>query len=540
MGNALARLADRVEAPARRQRFYAAGAQWNRTTADFIRAAAAPDLELRADLRQLRNRARMLVRDNPYARRFVRLMVRNVIGQHGIRPVPCNVGADGKPAAKANLALARAWADWGHSEHASNNTKYSWVAVQSMLLAHLVTDGELILRKRPGFANAYGYAVEVIDPDLLDEQLNRGPDENGREIKMGIEFDREGRPLTYYFWRRYPGEPSAYNDRIPVPASEIIHKFLPLRAGQSRGMSWLTPVITSVRHLEGFQEAALINARVAAAKMGFFITQQGYESAMSYEPPDSDGGAGEKISMEASPGMAEQLPPGWTFQEWDPKQPNTAFSEFTKAILMSHAAGVDISYMSLTGDLTNTNYSSGRIGLVDERDGYRVLQHWFADEVNRPVYHDWMKYALLTPMLSLPSADPMRWRDVRWHPRGWEWVDPLKEVLAYEKAISLGLDSRTHIARARGGAEFPDILLELAEENQLAEQAGVDITGAAVTVKETAAAVDTEGADESTGKSSGADEESDRLTDAYITAVLNGRPIRTPTRALLRRLVRSL
>jgi capsid protein len=75
-------LVDRVHREARRlgrprrrrysigKRFFAAGAQINRLTTDWIRSATTPDLEVRADIRVLRRRARELVRDNAYARRF--------------------------------------------------------------------------------------------------------------------------------------------------------------------------------------------------------------------------------------------------------------------------------------------------------------------------------------------------------------------------------------------------------------------------------------------------------------------------------------
>jgi capsid protein len=102
--------------------------------------------------------------------------------------------------------------------------------------------------------------------------------------------------------------------------------------------------------------------------------------------------------------MAEQLPPGMEFQPWDPQHPNAAFDTFTKAILRSHAAGLDTSYMSLSGDLSETSFSSGSVGINDERDGYEIQQCWLSDALSSSRVSRWLPYAMLTPKLQLPSV----------------------------------------------------------------------------------------------------------------------------------------
>ena len=57
---------------------------------------------------------------------------------------------------------------------------------------------------------------------------------------------------------------------IRIPAEQVIHIFMPLRAGQTRGEPWLSPVMPAMKQLGGFREAAVINARIGASKMGFF------------------------------------------------------------------------------------------------------------------------------------------------------------------------------------------------------------------------------------------------------------------------------
>jgi lambda family phage portal protein len=482
MANPFRRLA-KLSAATTGQRMYAAGAQFSRTTADWIRSAVSIDQEVRADIRVLRSRARTLVRDNEHARGVVRVLKRDIIGAQGIRPVPMNVGADGELSKKANAAIVKAWAEWSHPENASTDTRSAFSAIEGDIIGGIVTDGEAFIRIWDGFPNAFGFALELIDPDLLDEQFNRGPDQVGNSIRMGVEVDKYRRPLAYHFWMVHPSDAGFRNQRLRVPASEVIHLFRPLRPGQTRGISWFAPVLLNAKMLAGYTEAELVAARTAAAKMGFFVSK-GEDGGITP-------GTGESIVMDASPGSLEQLPPGVEFQQWDPQHPSTAFDTFVTAILRAQAVGLGVSYATLTGDLTKANYSSARIGMLGERDEYELLQTWLAEHCHRRVYRAWLPIALLTDFLVLPSYDAQRWLAVRWQGRRWAWIDPLKDIQAVKEEISLGLNSRQNVARSQG-RDFELILAELARENELAKAHEVDISGAVVTIKEAAPGNDSE------------------------------------------------
>jgi lambda family phage portal protein len=468
------------------QRNYAAGAQFSRLNSEWIRASSSIDQEARSDLRILRGRARTLVRDNEHARAVVRILATNIIGAHGIRPIPMNEGADGELAKKANAAIVRAWRTWCHAEHASTDTRHAFAELERQIVKGIVTDGEAIVRIWDGFDNPFGFALEIIDPDLLDEQFNRGPDQFGNEIRMGVEVDRYHRPVAYHLYTRHPAEPGfRNNDRVCVPASEIRHLFVPLRPGQTRGISWFACVLLNAKMLAGYTEAELVAARSAAAKMGFFETA--LDAGESFQMPVD----GEMLTMDGSPGLATQLPPGMTFKEWDPKHPSTAFDTFVSAILRAQAVGLGVSYMTLTGDLAKTSFSSAKVGLMPERDMFEEMQVWIAEHLHRAVYRAWLPIAMLTPFLSLPSFDPARWMEVRFQGRRWPWIDGLKEIEAAGKELALGINSRQNICRSLG-RDFETMLEEQAHEYKLAKLYDVDISGATVTAKEDGLANDEE------------------------------------------------
>jgi lambda family phage portal protein len=185
---------------------------------------------------------------------------------------------------------------------------------------------------------------------------------------------------------------------------------------------------------------------------------------------DTDEGSGpERIQMDVSPGSIEQLPPGHKFTSWDPQHPNAAFDPFVCALLRAIAAGADVSYASLTGDLSKTSYASGRMGMLGERDNWQSAQVHIAEHVLTPIYEEFCKYGLLTGAIRLPARDLARYQAAaNWRPRGWPWTDPLKDAQADILSIMHGLSSRTRVL-ADQGIDVEDVYDELDHENQLEE-----------------------------------------------------------------------
>lgn len=271
-------------------------------------------------------------------------------------------------------------------------------------------------------------------------------------------------------------------ERVRVPASEIVHLFVPFRLGQSRGVPWFAPVLLALRMLDGYFEAEIVAARLAAAKQGFIKTDP--EHADAWTAPAEGETA---LQMDAEPGQLHQLNPGQAFEGWDPQHPTTAFDPFTKAVQRMIAAGVGASYAGITGDLAEANYSSMRVGLLQERDEWLAMQGWYSSHFHNPLYRDWLKLAALTGMVQLPTYEVARWTACQWLGRGWPWVDPLKDVQASAIEMRLGLNTRTALCAERG-LDFEEVLEQLAEEQALAEAYGVVLTtdlGKPITDQET-------------------------------------------------------
>jgi capsid protein len=137
-------------------------------------------------------------------------------------------------------------------------------------------------------------------------------------------------------------------------------------------------------------------------------------------------------------------------------------------MLRGVAAAGDVSYHTLTGDLESVNYSSARIGLLDERDGYAVLQDEFISGFCTPIFRAWLKAQAVLGTIPLSPEEAATFDEFLWRPRRWAWVDPQKEIAAATQAVALRVRSRTQIIAEQGG-EIGQTFKELAAEEALLE-----------------------------------------------------------------------
>lgn len=121
-----------------------------------------------------------------------------------------------------------------------------------------------------GYNNPYGFALQFIEADHLDETFNREIRNDGR-IEMSVEMDRFRKPTAYHLLVKAPngGYLQPGNERIRVPASEIIHGYVVNRPAQVRGIPWAVSAMSRLHMLGAYEESELVAARVASAKMGF-------------------------------------------------------------------------------------------------------------------------------------------------------------------------------------------------------------------------------------------------------------------------------
>jgi lambda family phage portal protein len=439
----------------------------SRLFADWNTSSYSSTEELKFTLGKMRARSRDLWNNNDYARRFIELCKTNIAGPNGVKLQARATEDNGQSDTLANQIIEREFSRWGES--CTVDGRMTWTDAQKLFVETCARDGECLVRLVRGYNNPFGFALQFIEADHLDETYNRELEADGR-IEMSVEMNRFRKPTAYHLLVKPPngGFLQPGNERIRVPAAEIIHGYVINRPAQVRGVPWAVSAMSRLHMLGAYEESELVAARVASAKMGFFTS------------PDGEGYIGEDLEdnytpiMEAEPGTFEQLPAGMSFQEFNPSHPTTAFKDFEKAMLRGIASGLNVSYASLSNDLESVNYSSIRQGSLDERDHWRSSQRWLIDHFCRPIYLAWLEEALARQAVPLPVRKRDKWQAVEFHPRGWQWIDPQKEVAANVEAVKNGFKSLADVM-AEQGRDGEDTLSRLAIEKELAEGLGLNL-----------------------------------------------------------------
>lgn len=442
-------------------------AEFSRLTAGLIAQTTYINQTLRYELRTLRARSRQAAMNNPHARRFFQMVVDNICG-----PVPFRLQVKiknnaGKLDSITNRKIEDAWKAWGKVGVCDVTGKFSWTTLQRLIVRGLAIDGEVLIRR---VMSDKGYKLQIVDMDRLNEQKNEQLP-NGA-VNMGIEMDEAGKPTAYYIFRRKPSSwtGATWQDYERVPAEDMIHIFMPDFAEQARGVPWIYAALLNLVHLGAFEEAAVIAARVGASQMGFITSPDG-GSDLAIDGTDEYGNP----EIEADPGQFPMLPPGYDVKSWNPRYPDAAIAPFTKSLLRGISSGLGVAYHNLSGDMEGVNYSSARIAELDERDAWMSIQNFVSEHLHQRIYEGWLINSVANRTVSLPSSYISRYFDVKWQARRWAWVDPQGEVKANIDAINAKLKSRTQII-AEQGEDIEDVFEEIAEENDLAESMGVDIS----------------------------------------------------------------
>lgn len=446
-----------------------AGTEVGRLTADwgFLATIKSADEEIRGNIRLARARSRELCRNNSYMHKFLEILENNVIGPNGIRSMAKNLLPSGKANDPVNRVLDKAYVQYSKTR-VTVDGQLNLQDARNLGIRTVAQDGEALFRLIRGFErNPHGLAIQAIDADLLDDTyvVNKSGGQN--EIRMGVEVDEWGAPVRYWFRDRPTfGGGAATGPRYAVPAEDIIHVFKRERVNQTRGMPWCMPVMMATHMMEGYEEAEAVAARKGAMTNIFYETVG--DGIVTEEKP---------VEMELAPGQDRALPAGWRANMVAPTHPSSTFPDFIRTQGRKIATGLSVFYNILFNDATDTSYSTGRMFQLAMMDDWRKVQGLWISQFEERLYQEWLKMAMLTGAVKLGGYDILKFGVVDFFPRGWDWVDPQKDLASKEIELDRFLTSPQRICAERGEL-FEDILDEVAAAREMAAARGIDLTAA--------------------------------------------------------------
>ena len=448
------------------------GASQGRRTRGWLAAGGSAATETGFALHTLRNRSRDLVRNNEWAASAVESVVANWIGT-GI--VPKFLGADGK----THDVLTDLWRAWGETTECDAAGMHDFSGLQSLAARTCTESGEVLVVQRfreTSLGNPVNMQLAVLEPDHLDtgrDGLVNNVD--GSRLIQGVEYDKWGTRTAYWLFPVHPGDGLLGGSQsVRVPAGRVRHMFRCDRPGQVRGVPWLAPAMIKLRGLDEYQDARMMRERIAACFVGFVEDITGVAGGVpnvGLPVPAAEAVAGETNVRKFEPGLWQPVPAGKKITFGNPPQVE-GYREFVNISLRAVAAAIGTTYEELTGDLTQVNFSSGRMGRLAF---HRRVDRWqrlvMRPQFNGPLVGWFRNAAAASGLIGQEDTTHV----VEWTPPARPMIDPTKEVPARIAAIQGGLISLQETIRERG--RDPDLVLdELQEDVESAEARDLSLT----------------------------------------------------------------
>lgn len=428
-------------------RKYEAGSKGHRT-GGWISGSTDSNSEILPYIVTIRNRARDLVRNNPFAEKGVRSIAVDVVGA-GIIPQVKTINDKKKQNAKKVDLLLKNWADTTLIDQEGMSNLYS---MQTIVMRESVEAGQCLAVRRwvkTSRKNQIPFKIQILEIDhLAIDYSDRLKD--GNVVKNGMEFDSSGALVAYYLYNNHPGDNHTFAtlEKTRWPAEDVATTFRIDRAGQKVGVPWLAPVMIRLKDFDEYEDAQLVKQKISAMFAGFIREIEG--------DSDTKGDFFEGGTIRS--GLIKRLPPG-TDMVFATPPAVTGYSEYSKVSLQAIAAGLGVTYEVLTTDLGNVNFSSGRMGWLQyQRNITQWTDHLMVSQFCKRI-EAWFFEAC--SLIGHDVSDLY----MTWTPPRREMIDPVKETNAIIAQIRAGLKSHSK-AVSELGTDPEDHYLEIQSDNK--------------------------------------------------------------------------
>jgi lambda family phage portal protein len=392
---------------------------WRRSMTD-ANSAIGPSLAT------LRDIARDLVRNNPYAESALSTIVDHVVGW-GIAP------------ATEHEAFER----WARSAACDVHGRNTFAGLQRLAMRGVAESGEVLARRvwRSSPAETgLPFQIQLLEADYLDT-LKDGATQDGGRIIQGVEFNARRERVAYWLYPEHPGARSyATSASFPssqrIEARDVLHVFRQDRPGQVRAPTWFAPVLLTFKDFDELADATLVKQKVAACLAIVTTDVNGSSPYTGKEDPQKP------LVDTLSPGMMLNAPVGRDAKVVEPPSVRE-YPDFARITLRGMATGLGCTYEDMTGDYTDLPFSAARMSRLKHQarvDDWRwnLLVPQFCDGIWR-----WAMEA--AAIMGLPVIETTEWTAPPL-----PMVDPDKEGLAVLRNIRTGISTPSEAIRERG------------------------------------------------------------------------------------------
>lgn len=417
----------------------------------------------------VRARARDLERNSDMANSVIGAYKRNIVG--------LGVTLQAKtPDENLNKQIEDVWKQWCKKKNCDVTETQSFSQMTRMAVKRKKVDGGILFRKCYTDGGIVPFKLQALEVDELDASRTSPHNKNCRVVG-GIEYNSYNKAMGYWI-KQYSIDGYISQDSVYIPAKDIIFIFTKNRPSQIREMSDLSPTITRIRDANEFMTAVSVKERIAAC-LSVFIKKTIPTTGIGRNVNNQ---AGPQLSYEGktiSPGMIKELNAGDEIQVVNPTGQATDAASFVKLQQRLVGAGQGLSYEATSRDMSQSNYSSARQGIIEDEQTYIEDTELF-DEFRSEVYETFIISGVLSGLFNIPDfwkpEAKRKYLDHEWVASPKKWIDPLKEVQAMKIAVQTGQKTYQQAA-AENGKDWKDQIDDMIEVIKYGRSKGIELGG---------------------------------------------------------------
>lgn len=415
----------------------------------------------------VRARARDLERNSDMMNSVIGAYKRNVIG--GGYALQAKTGSD-----KTNELIQAAWKKWCKKQNCDVTGTQSFTQMMRMCVKRKKVDGGILIVKRYTKDGYLPFKLQTFEVDELDNSQML-PKKKGNKVVGGIEMNEYNKPMGYWI-RQYSVDGMALSNPVYVDAKDVIFLYTKHRPSQVREMSDMSPTITRIRDANEFMVAVSVKERIAAC-LSVFIKKQLPTTGIGRQNGSVPGPHQDYQGKSIAPGMIKELNAGDEIQVVNPTGQATDAASYIKLQQRLVGAGQGISYEATSRDMSESNYSSTRQGIIEDDTTYAEEKEMLM-EVMDEIYETFIISLWLAGELDAKDFwdNKDKYFEHAWITAPKKWIDPQKEANANKIALNTGQKTFKQIA-AEQGRDWKEQIDEMAEVLEYAKDKGIDLGG---------------------------------------------------------------
>lgn len=413
----------------------------------------------------VRARARDLERNSDVMNSVISAYKRNVVG--GGYHMQAKTGSP-----ELNDAIETAWKKWTKKQNCDVTGTQSFNQIIRMAVERKKVDGGILFVKRYTKEGFVPFQLQMIEVDELDANQT-SPKKAGNKVVGGIEYNAYNKPQGYFI-RQYSIDGYSMTEPVFIEAEDVIFYFTKKRPSQLREMSDMAPAITRIRDLNEFISAISIKQRIEACLAVFIkrvLPTTGIGRTNSVDARTSYEG------KTLSPGMIKELNAGDEIQVVNPNGQAADATSFTKLQQRMIGAGQGISYEATSRDMSESNYSSARQGMIEDELTYKEDRELLI-EILDEIYETFLISVVLAKVIDIKDfwSNKEKYMSHEWIQEPKAWIDPQKESNANKTALQTGQKTFKQIA-AENGQDWRAQIDDIAEVLEYGKEKGIDLGG---------------------------------------------------------------